>query len=243
MRLGAAFLLWASIVPATLAIFADEAGQIDYHHALLGTPRAHSTFFHRPSSSSSASLLYTLSEKFILGAVNPKDGSAVWRQNLSDYSAAASSNAFLRATDGHDTVVSALGNGVSSWGAADGKLSWTTTFTEGQVHDLEVIEPLDGNLEGLSPDPVVLVGGDKATVKRIDGKTGSLKWEYKDSGYVFYIVLPLQLLIYVRALLTFVFCTETIFPSKFQFLQAQCTTSPCNLRPGKGTRFEWLGSI
>ena len=186
MRLEAAFLLWASIVPAALAIFADEAGQIDYHHALLGTPQAHSTFFHRPSSSSSASLLYTLSEKSILGAVNPKDGSVVWRQNLSDYST-VTSNAFLRAADGHDTVVSAFGGEVSSWGAADGKLSWTNTFAEGQVHDLEIIEPLDGNLEGVSPDPVVLVGDKKAVIKRLDGKTGNVKWEYRDSGYVFYI--------------------------------------------------------
>ena len=182
MRLQAAFLFVASCVPSSWAIFADEAFHIDYHHALLGTPQARTTFFHRPSSSSSASLLYTLSEKSILGAVNPKDGAIVWRQNLSEYSDAAAGvgavGGFLRAADGENTVVSAFADEVSSWGASDGKLGWTNSLDGGAVVDLELVESANG---ASGPrDSVVLLQSDHALVKRLDGATGLPKWEYKD---------------------------------------------------------------
>ena len=76
-----AFTFVALCVSSSLAIFVDEVNDIDFHHALLGVPSPQSTFFHRPSSSSNASLLYTLSDRLVLGAVNPKDGSLVWRQD------------------------------------------------------------------------------------------------------------------------------------------------------------------
>ncbi|KAF3479691.1 DUF1620 domain-containing protein [Arthroderma uncinatum] len=186
MRLGAAYLLWASIVPAALAILADEAYQIDYHHALLGTPRTDTTFFHRPSPSSIASLLYTHSEKDILGAVNPKDGSLVWRHNISDYFPQASDNAFLRAADGDEAVVSAFGNGVSSWGAADGRFQWIQRFSDGEVRDLELVRSSDG-LEGNAQDVLVLTGDKKGVVRRLDGGLGDLMWEHRDERYVFHV--------------------------------------------------------
>src|ERR1700719_4597891 len=99
-----AVLLLASCAPLALAIFADEVNHVDFHYALLGIPSAQRTFFHRPSSSSNASLLYTLSEKSFLGAVNPKDGSIVWRQNLARWSDAAAVESFLRAGDGENTI-------------------------------------------------------------------------------------------------------------------------------------------
>jgi outer membrane protein assembly factor BamB len=175
MRLQAAFLL-ASCAPA-FAIFADEVSQIDYHHALLGAPQARTTFFHRPLASSSASLLYTLSEKSILGAVNPKDGSIVWRQNLSEYNNNAGlGSGFLRAADGEDIVFSALSDEVSSWGASDGKLGWTKRFDDDLVVDLELVDDV-----AAQRDPIVLFQGKSGIIRRLDSATGLVKWEYKDN--------------------------------------------------------------
>ncbi|KAL1958659.1 hypothetical protein VTO42DRAFT_4002 [Malbranchea cinnamomea] len=180
MRLQAAFLLLASCIPSSWAIFADEAFIIDYHHALLGTPQAHATFFHRPSSSSSASLLYTLSDKSILGAVNPKDGSIVWRQNLSHPNGVTTSGGLLRAVEGENTVVSALGNEVSSWGASDGKLGWVQRFENSRVIDMRLVEapnPAVGQT-----DSIVLFEKSNAFVRRLNGAMGFSRWEYKDES-------------------------------------------------------------
>ena len=184
MRLYAAFVLLAFFVTQLLAIFADEAYQIDYHYALLGTPQARTTFFHRPSFSSNASLLYTLSEKLVLGAVNPKDGSIVWRQNLAGSSSVPESEQFLRAIDGEDAVISALGGHVSSWGALDGKLSWASQFNDGPVKDLELVELEEGNSRNVLKDSIVLFGREKGIVRRLDGESGSVKWEYRDGRWV-----------------------------------------------------------
>ncbi|WEW56005.1 hypothetical protein PRK78_001440 [Emydomyces testavorans] len=182
MRLQAAYLFAASILPTSWAILADEAYHIDYHHALLGTPQERTTFFHRPSSSSSASLLYTLSEKSILGAVNPKDGSIVWRQNISDYSVGARTGGLLRAADGEDAVVSALGSDVLAWGASDGKLLWRNRFDDASIVDLELVglQGLDG--AQAARDSIVLAGNRHGVVRRLDGISGSVKWEYRDDS-------------------------------------------------------------
>lgn len=181
MRLGAAHLLWASIVPTALAILADEAYHIDYHHALLGTPVADNTFFHRSSPSSVASLLYTHSEKNILGAVNPKDGSVVWRQNISDYFPQTSNQAFLRAADNDDTVLSAFGSSVSAWDAIDGRFRWIQQFFDGPVKDLEL-----GPDSPVERHDVLVVSGDKKGVlRRLDIDSGNVIWEYRDERYAF----------------------------------------------------------
>ncbi|OJD21530.1 hypothetical protein ACJ73_07129 [Blastomyces percursus] len=186
MWLQAALILLASAVPSSLAIFADEAYHIDYHHALLGTPQEHSTFFHKPSTSSAASLLYTLSERHVLGAVNPKDGAIVWRQNLA--TAAATYDelrlpSLLRGVEGEDTVVSAIGGKVASWGALDGKLAWENEFHDGPVVDLETLS-LDESVDQRQAvkDSIVLFGEKSGIVRRLDGASGNVKWEYKDDS-------------------------------------------------------------
>ncbi|KAK2877310.1 hypothetical protein FQN49_001237 [Arthroderma sp. PD_2] len=181
MRLGAAYLLWASIVPTALAILADEAYHIDYHHALLGTPRADTTFFRRTRNSDSRSLLYTHSEKNIIGAINPEDGSVAWRHNISDYFPQASNNAFLRSEGGDDSIFSAFGDGVSSWGALDGKFRWIQRFPDGEVQDLEMI-PLEDGLRVHEQDVLVLSGDKKGVVRRLDRNLGKVKWEYRDES-------------------------------------------------------------
>lgn len=188
MRLQAALFLLASCVPSTLAIYPDEVNHIDFHHALLGLPLSQSTFFLKPSSASNASLLYTLSEKSILGAVNPRDGSLIWRQNVSRTllpDAGAGAGCLLRASDGINAVVSATGDYVSSWGALDGKLIWENWFSAGSVADLELLELEDASAAGTFRDTIALVNtGEAGVIRRIDGQTGDVKWEYKDDRLV-----------------------------------------------------------
>ncbi|KAG5291786.1 DUF1620 domain-containing protein [Histoplasma ohiense] len=186
MRLQTALILLASAVPASLAIFADEAYHIDYHHALLGTPQRHSTFFHKPNTSSAASLLYTLSEKYVLGAVNPKDGAIVWRQNLATAASVDDDHplpSLLRGVEGEDAVVSAIGGRVASWSALDGKLAWENEFHDGPVVGLETLvldESVDPKLA--AKDLIVLFGKKTGIVRRLDGASGNAKWEYKDDS-------------------------------------------------------------
>lgn len=194
MWLQVTLLLVASCVPSTLAIYPDEVGHIDFHHALLGVPSSQSTFFHRPSSSSSAALLYTVSEKSLLGAVNPKDGQLLWRQNLSRSDVAPGQNAegLLRASSGTNAVVSGLGDYVSSWSALDGKLIWENLSPNMPVVDLELLELEDASGASSDRDAIVLSGGQAGSIKRLDGSTGDIKWEYHDERFVASIWLPLR---------------------------------------------------
>ncbi|KAI9828208.1 MAG: hypothetical protein M1819_004599 [Sarea resinae] len=181
MRLTFIPVLVGSLIPVALAVYSDEAYQTDYHLALLGIPQQHTTFFHRPQSASKASLLYTLSEKNILGAVNPKDGALVWRESLSSPSNSNSSG-FLRAGEDETTVVSAFGGEVRAWDALDGKLAWGNEFDDGSIRDLEVIELLDGKAGRSAKDVVILSGGAKGVVRRLNGENGDVLWEHKDES-------------------------------------------------------------
>lgn len=191
MRLQAALFLLASCVPSTWAIYPDEINHIDFHHALLGAPSSESTFFLKPSTSSNASLLYTLSEQSLLGAVNPRDGTIVWRQNVSRSSGPADHGAasgILRASDGTNALVSAVGDYLSSWSALDGKLIWENSFAHEAVADLELLELQDA---AATKDTVALFVGKSGTVRRLDGDSGDVKWEYKDDRFVFDNCSPL----------------------------------------------------
>ena len=168
-------LLFSSI---TSAIYADEAYETDWHQALLGKPRKETTFFHQPSSTSKAALLYTLSEKHVVGAINPKDGSIVWRQPLANLSETAGDPSFLKPAASRDYVVSGFKDRVQSWNAADGRLAWQWKST-GNVKSVEIL-PTSHDREGV----VVLTqdGAQQYSVRFIDGATGHVKWEFKDES-------------------------------------------------------------
>lgn len=179
MRFSALLLGIISLVSSpflTAAIYADEAYTNDFHLALLGTPQAHTTFFHRPSAASKASLLYTLSEKLVVGAVHPKDGSIVWRQRLGagNYS---TGGGFLRA-GGDGTVISAANDEVHVWNAADGRLVWQWKGA-GPVRGLEVDER-DGN-SGI----IVLSEEEesKALIRKLAASNGAVLWEHVGGRY------------------------------------------------------------
>ncbi|KAL6718889.1 hypothetical protein ACLMJK_003124 [Lecanora helva] len=186
MRLNAQILLpvvTIFFVTFGCAIFADEAYQIDYHHALLGPPQSQATFFHRPSAASKASLLYTLSERHVLGAVNPKDGSIVWRQQLADRVRNETSGDLLRAGEGGDTLVTAIGETIEAWDATDGRSAWSRV-ADGRIESLDITE---------QGKDVLTVGEDGETnivLQKLARESGTLLWEHKDSsGDIPYAVL------------------------------------------------------
>ena len=179
MRIGA--LLPAIIAAISLpfhvnAIFSDEAYVNDYHHALLGIPQSHTTFFHRPSTTTKASLLYTLSEKFVLGAVNPKDGSVVWRQRLAPESNGTSAS-YLR-PDEDGAVISAVDGKVQAWNAADGRIVWEWQGA-GEVRGLEVLAR-----DGQKGVAVYSDEGSRTVLRKLAADTGDVVWEYIDVRYV-----------------------------------------------------------
>ncbi|KAL9084376.1 MAG: hypothetical protein Q9165_008090 [Trypethelium subeluteriae] len=174
-------LALALLVPSILGIFADDAFSVDYHLALLGLPQGPATFFHQPSQSSKASLLYTLSERNVVGAVNPKDGSLVWRQPLQ--STSNTTSGFLRVGEDADTVVTAVDGQAAAWSASDGRAVWTHSLGDAPVHGLEILE-LDsgkGRAEN-GKDAILLVGGANPSVKRFDGTSGTTQWEFEDTS-------------------------------------------------------------
>ncbi|CAG8944199.1 unnamed protein product [Penicillium salamii] len=182
MRLKA--LLFAACLSPAVAIYSDEVNHVDFHHALLGTPSPDSTFFLKPSTASNASLLYTLSDKLLVGAVNPRDGALVWRQNLSRSADSPARGAgLLRGLDGNDALVGAAGNCISSWSAQDGKLGWEKRFAEGVVADIELLELEDATATSGVRDTIAVVGSDGVgIVRRLEGATGKTVWEYKDTS-------------------------------------------------------------
>ncbi|OQU97318.1 PQQ-like domain-containing protein [Cladophialophora immunda] len=136
---GVASILSTLFWPAC-AIFADDAFHIDFHHALLGSPQPHTTFFHKPHSNTNASLLYTVSDKAVLGAVNPKDGSALWRQPLAGQPVDNASSAYLIAGERDGQLVSGYDRTVACWDALDGRLIWDYTLPQGtEIGGLQAI--------------------------------------------------------------------------------------------------------
>ncbi|KAI1337115.1 DUF1620-domain-containing protein [Xylariaceae sp. FL0016] len=161
-------------LPATVrAVFQDEVGHIDYHHELLGVPQRETTFFHRPRPQEKASLLYTLSDLGVLGAVNPSSGAIVWRHllngNITD------GGGHLRAAEEETWLASALGSSVHTWDAFTGRNVWSLDF-DGIVNDLEVMEMTETG----SKDVLTLHQEESSIVtRRIHGHEGRVVWEFK----------------------------------------------------------------
>jgi hypothetical protein len=65
-------VVWLFVTTAG-AIHSDEAGAIDWHHKLIGTPLKGSTFLHKPFAGSGA-LAFALTNRNVLAALNPRDG-------------------------------------------------------------------------------------------------------------------------------------------------------------------------
>ena len=160
------------MLPSALAVFADDAYAVDYHHELLGLPQPQTTFFHRPRKEDKASLLYTLSDLGVLGAVHPGTGKVLWRQVL------GAENGFLRPVEGENVVASGAGQRVDAWDAMSGKEIWGNVFA-GTVKDLEIME--SAATDNAPKHILALFEEDgKGVLRKLKGKNGDVAWEYID---------------------------------------------------------------
>ena len=177
------FLLGALSVVPVRSVFSDEAYQIDFHQALLGLPQPHTTFFHKPDAASSAALLYTLSDKNVLGAVNPRDGTLVWRQSIAEI-AHKTSPSLLVAGEDDGKITAAHGRTITSWDAAHGRLVWSYAIMNGgHAVDLQPVPVLGSSTDGAVQDVILLsqVKG-VVTVSRLGGDGSGERWVYNDAS-------------------------------------------------------------
>jgi outer membrane protein assembly factor BamB len=149
-------------VVSVLAVFKDDAYHTDWHIPLIGPSLASSTFFHRPNVETRASLIYTLTSRSILAAVNPKDGKLVWRQQLPE----AGGSGIAR--PGNGVIVSAVETSIASFGAGSGKLVWENEFAK-KVVDLRV-----------TAENTVVVLFDDGTVRLLAEQSGDVVWEWNE---------------------------------------------------------------
>ncbi|PSS03181.1 hypothetical protein BD289DRAFT_401055 [Coniella lustricola] len=156
------------------AVFQDEVGDIDYHYDLFGLPQRETTFFHQPRPDDKASLLYTLSDVGVLGAVNPGSGAVVWRQLVNG--SITSGGGHLRAAHGENWVASAFGGSVQAWEAVSGRNMWDLEF-QGEVKDLEVMEVT----ERARKDVLTLHSeSGTTTLRRLSSTEGRVIWEFQE---------------------------------------------------------------
>ncbi|KAJ6257533.1 hypothetical protein Dda_7318 [Drechslerella dactyloides] len=152
------------------AVFSDEAFHTDFQVQLFGTPLdPSSTFFHQAAAGKAGSLLYTLSNRLIIGAINPKDGAQVWRQQLGEGTVSEteplSKTAFLRRSkDGR--VVSVLGKAIALWDAANGRAVWEYSS------ELEAADVIT-----LQTENQLLVAFKGGEVKAFQLDSGKVLWE------------------------------------------------------------------
>ena len=159
------------------AVYQDEVDDVDFHHALFGVPQIETTFFHRPRKDDKASLLYTLGDVGVFGAVNPATGSVVWRHQVSEN--ITNGGGHLRAPEGQDWVAAAYGNSVQAWNALTGRNVWHTELA-GDVADLEIMELTE---TGARKDVLALSKEEDGTVtvlRRLHGATGAVVWEFRE---------------------------------------------------------------
>lgn len=163
-------------LPATVrAVFQDEVGDVDFHFDLVGLPQRETTFFHKPRPDDKASLLYTLSDVGVLGAVNPGSGGVVWRQLVNGN--ITNGGGHLRAGDGETWLASAYGSSVHAWEAISGRNLWWMDLN-GEVKDLEIMEVTTTGRK----DVLALYNEDGATtLRRLSSSDGSVMWEFKQT--------------------------------------------------------------
>ncbi|KAL8659078.1 MAG: hypothetical protein Q9202_007293, partial [Teloschistes flavicans] len=119
--------------------------------------RPTSTFLHRPS---------------VIGAINPKDGSVIWRQQLNH------GNGLLKASDGDSLLFSAIHGIVQAWDAAEGRLLWDWSISE-EIMAIEIVKS-----HGVGRMVYVVTKGPstKAVVRLLTGDSGAVVWEYEDES-------------------------------------------------------------
>jgi outer membrane protein assembly factor BamB len=159
---------------SVLAVFQDDAFHIDWHIPLIGSSLETSTFFHRPNSKTRASLVYTLTDRSILAAINPKDGELVWRQSLAEEPVGMSDGVARR---GNGIIIAGVRGTITSLDASNGKIIWENEFSD-DIVDLRVF--LDTSNEN-----AVAVLFKNGAVRLLHPRTGDVAWQWNEiSRYI-----------------------------------------------------------
>lgn len=104
----------------------------------------------------------------------------IWRQQLADYALNRTGLGLLKAVEGGDTLVSAVGRRVQSWDATDGRLVWEWKG-QGEVKAIGIVVSADGSKDALA---VSEEEGSKAVVRKLAADTGDVLWEITDARYI-----------------------------------------------------------
>ena len=192
LRAALGLLLAASATEAI--VHRDQVDDIDFHYELLGLPHRDTTFFQRPRPEDKASLLYTLSDAGVLGAVNPSTGAVVWRQLLgAEDDTSPASHGSVQAVDDAGWLVAGLGSSVHAWNSVSGRNIWWQDFA-GEVGDVAVVDKTDTNtntktkankLPAARKDVLAAAYEDAASqivLRRLAGDDGHVVWEYRESA-------------------------------------------------------------
>lgn len=176
MKLLSSATIGLLALPAAVrAVFRDEVGDVDFHLDLVGVPQRETTLFHKPRPDDKASLLYTLSDVGVVGAVNPGSGAVVWRQLVNG--SITNGGGHLRAGDGETWIASAYGSSVHAWEAVSGRNLWWMDF-DGEIKDLEIMEITETGRK----DILALYNkGDSTTLRRLSSSDGSVMWDFQET--------------------------------------------------------------
>ncbi|CAK7564937.1 MAG: hypothetical protein SEPTF4163_002842 [Sporothrix epigloea] len=193
--LGALTLLvLGAAAPAAVnaIVYKDQVGDIDFHHQLIGLPQRDTTFFYRPRHDDKASLLYTLSDVGVLGAVNPSTGAVIWRHLLADDNSDSTykehdtfGTGRVEAVEGEGWLAAGLGRSVHAWNAVSGRNVWWADF-DGKVADVAVTAGLAADSErseaAARTDVLALfVEESHVVLRRLAGNDGHVVWEHREA--------------------------------------------------------------
>ncbi|CAK7267963.1 hypothetical protein SEPCBS119000_002815 [Sporothrix epigloea] len=188
-------LVLSAAAPAAVdaVVFKDQVGDIDFHHQLVGLPQRDTTFFYRPRLDDKASLLYTLSDVGVLGAVNPSTGAVVWRHLLADDnsdSAYSEHDTFgtghVEAVEGEGWLAAGLGHSVHAWNAVSGRSIWWADFA-GEVADVAVAvsrrtaDTESAEAAARSDVLALFVEEKRVVLRRLSGHDGHVVWEHRET--------------------------------------------------------------
>ncbi|KAI6250633.1 ER membrane protein complex subunit 1 [Erysiphe necator] len=169
-------ILILHIIPRIGAILADDAYLVDYHYELLGLPLQETTFFFRPRKDDKATLLYTLSDLNVIGAINPGTGKLVWRQIIDNQD----EKGFIRSVDEEDAIITGVGGRVDCWNAMNGIMKWNVEFP-GVIRDLQVIKTIT-NEKTIQKILVLLEEEEKTVLKLLQCDSGDLIWDLRENN-------------------------------------------------------------
>ncbi|CAK7236627.1 hypothetical protein SCUCBS95973_009671 [Sporothrix curviconia] len=185
-----ALLVLGAAAPAAVnaIVYKDQVGDIDFHHQLVGLPQRDATFFHRPRRDDKASLLYTLSDVGVLGAVNPSTGALVWRHLLADDSSDSGykdhdtfGTGNVQAVEGEGWLAAGLGHSVHAWNAVSGRSVWWADFA-GDVADIAVAGSPEKPDAAARTDVLALfLEGSHVVLRRLAGNDGHVVWEHREA--------------------------------------------------------------